>query len=81
MVNYLPNYHIVSREILKPFNIEILGYDESALFFRAFDRKSPFSIWLPHSAVLRIPRPGSALWRIPGYPPAGVLAGLCAGAA
>ena len=33
--------------------------------FRAFDRKSPFSIWLPHSAVLRIPRPGSALRRIP----------------
>eukprot|EP01043_Picozoa_sp_COSAG02_P013993 COSAG02_NODE_568_length_20207_cov_50.273374_3_plen_384_part_00 len=36
---------------------------------------------LPLCAVLRIPRPGSALWRIPGYPPAGVLAGLCAGAA
>ena len=33
--------------------------------FGATSRNPPFFIWLPHSGVLAMPRPRSALWKIP----------------
>ena len=35
------------------------------LDIRATSRNPPFFIWLPHSGVLAMPRPRSALWKIP----------------